>query len=397
MEYIDSTDNTKNQFLSNWLRSNLKQNIKAFGVQTGYFRFGSITPFVSNLNEISDKGNQLKFVLGANEGDLFYEDLLDLYNITSRNDVSSITVVRFGGGCKFHPKCYHIIREDDSETAVVGSSNLTGKGISHNIEASVILDSSKGDNIQAIRTIANSIDSWKTKDENSGAYQITSEEIINNLKEQRIINIISPQIIRRAISARKTAPQHPLARRPQLWPQPRGRRRVTAKEKYVTILEEDANKTDIKLRKVCKRWCKYLRSSDAQQVAAGTNPTGKLRLSKARLPIDHKTWFRNTFFENCAWREEDRNGVIYDVAEVSFGVIFLGQYLGEKTLRIDYSTHRIANQNNVPTILAWGHDMMRVLRNEPCEGKWVVLERYTDGNFGLQITNDSPLTPFIND
>jgi hypothetical protein len=39
-------------------------------------------------------------------------------------------------------------------------------------------------------------------------------------------------------------------------------------------------------------WSKVLPKGDAQQVAAGTNPTGNLRLTQAKHEIDWTTWFR---------------------------------------------------------------------------------------------------------
>src|SRR5690606_7047326 len=97
-------------------------------------------------------------------------------------------------------------------------------------------------------------------------------------------------------------------------------------------------------------WTKRLSPSDAQQVGSGTNPTGKLRLAKADNPIDHKTWFRETFFEDENWTTQMRNGRPYEVASVDFDISIGGSSIGTRTLIVDHAPHRVASQNNVPTV-----------------------------------------------
>ena len=65
----------------------------------------------------------------------------------------SLGVVSFDTAL-FHPKVYHFIRENGSQTAYVGSANLTGPGISGmNIEAGIILDSQDGDSPTVLNEI----------------------------------------------------------------------------------------------------------------------------------------------------------------------------------------------------------------------------------------------------
>lgn len=83
------------------------------------------------------------------------------------------------------------------------------------------------------------------------------------------------------------------------------------------------------------RWCKQLSSSDAQQVTSATNPTGKLRLSKAGFPIDHRTAFRQELFANQNWQSRVQRGKAYEVAEVDFEGTVRGVTLGTLRLIID--------------------------------------------------------------
>jgi hypothetical protein len=128
-----------------------------------------------------------------------------------------------------------------------------------------------------------------------------------------------------------------------------------------------------------------LSSSDAQQVKSGTNPTGKLRLSKAWHDIDHKTWFRDVFLDGIPWQSEVRQGNTYEVANVRFQVIVDDREIGNFSLAIDHAPHRVADQNNVPTVLAWGPELMEILRRTNYSGKTVQLTRAPDGTFELSL------------
>lgn len=61
----------------------------------------------------------------------------------------------------FHPKVYHFVRMDGSQTAYVGSANLTGPGIAGlNVEASVIFDSYNGHEEEVLQSIVERIRCW---------------------------------------------------------------------------------------------------------------------------------------------------------------------------------------------------------------------------------------------
>ncbi len=55
----------------------------------------------------------------------------------------------------------------------------------------------------------------------------------------------------------------------------------------------------------------------------------------------------------------------------------------------------MAGQNNVPTVLIWGHELMRELIGHSYVGKHVVIEKYEDGSYGLKIADDAPEPPMI--
>lgn len=393
-EYIDSSDEQRSQYVRNWLETNLGGSARAFRTQSAYFRYNAIEQFKDALKAIARTDGVVRFVLGANDGDLYEDDLTDTLQIVQEGHNTSLTVIRLIGA-RFHPKCYHIEREDGTETAIVGSANLTAAGVSRNIEACVIFDTRTGDSVNLLQRISAGIDLWAQRGQGDGVFQIASESDINALKEDEIINVVQAQAILKRVSSkieRRTAGQ--LGTRRSLWRSPR-RRRATAVSKFTVLIAEEAGTTSIKVQNVVMRWSRILNASNAQQVRPGTNPTGKLRLSKARHDIDFRTWFRHVLFGEAEWSEEDRQGKRYEVTRLTFHVEFLDKNLGQQVLMVDHGEHRIASQNNTPTILAWGHELIGELTSHSYIGKYVVIEKYEDGSYGLKIADDAPEPPMI--
>lgn len=140
---------------------------------------------------------------------------------------------------------------------------------------------------------------------------------------------------------------------------------------------------------VSKRWFKELPNSDAQHPQTG-NPTGALRLTKAKHPIDWRTYFRHDFFAGTYWQTtQSQHGQTLDYANVTFDVVINGNALGARTLRVDHAPHREQGQSNVPTDLKWGNLSPDLLGTD-YTGYWVVLERLTNGGFRLEITAVDP-------
>jgi hypothetical protein len=133
-----------------------------------------------------------------------------------------------------------------------------------------------------------------------------------------------------------------------------------------------------------------MKSSDAQWVKQGTNPTGKLRLAQAKYPIDQRRYFRYQLFGNEAWTSEMRDENNYDVAEIEFDVTIRDEQLGKLILTVDHAMHREAEQNNVPTVLAWGSKINLILTSKSHIDDWVLIERGKDGSFKLTIQEEKP-------
>lgn len=138
------------------------------------------------------------------------------------------------------------------------------------------------------------------------------------------------------------------------------------------------------------RWYKRMSRADAQQPAnPNTNPTGSLKLTRAGQDIDQTTFFRYRMFGEANWASEPRPRGALEEAIVPVDVIVEGVSQGKMNFKIDHAEYRIAGQSNVSTWFHWGALRETLQRNDFTQA-WVVLERFDDGTYGLQITRETP-------
>ena len=394
--YIDTGNKKPKQDVGHWLDANVVAGIRGFRCQFGYFRFDAIRPFADLIRDVAELGDPVHFVLGSNAGSLVAQDAQMALRVTDGRN-ATLTIVSFADA-EFHPKCIHIVRADGSSTAVVGSSNLTGRGLGKNIEASVVLDSNE-DGGATLKSIAEAIDRWHLLEEadlkEEGAYWINSDADLQDLSNQGVIN--APQPERRTGRTTRSGGSSILTRRGPTWsPTREGWRPPVpalipkpAEISVVTPVVEPSSEPEgpPPATAIVLRWCKKLDRSDAQRVRG--NPTGKLRLGKAGFPIDKNTWFRQDFF-NTLWQNGKRQGKRLEVTTVPFDVRVSGRSMGQQNLTVDHGEHRIANQANVPTVLAWGTELNQELRDHNHVNDWVVLARDVNGRFALTIQRSRP-------
>ena len=383
--YFDTGSGQANECLGEWLNVNCRVGIQSFRGQFGYFEISALQPYAQALADVAQRGNAVKFVLGANDGNLSAEDVRGVLNIIQATTNGGLVVVRYANAL-FHPKTLHLMRDDGSEAVLVGSANFTGRGLGQNVEAMIGLDTRDGDALSMIHAVRDAIDRWSDV-VSDGVFSIRSEQNVLQLIADGVIDV--PQVRRSTASIKlRRSTQSTLGRRVRLWTPPTGGkssvRRTPHSGRPLPAPTGTAN-----LIPHFTRWCKQLSKSDAQQVTQATNPTGKLRLSKAGFDIDLQTAFRNDLFGAANWQAVTRNGKTYEVAEVDFEVQVRGNALGTLTLTVDHAAHRVAGQNNVPTVLAWGLRLNQMLRGTNYVGDWVVIENNVSG-YTLTIQTAKP-------
>lgn len=98
-------------------------------------------------------------LVGSNDGQTTAFDLAILLEVLGapRSNLN-IGVVKFRNAY-FHPKTFHIKRDDGSATAYSGSANLTQSGVSSlHVEAGIVLDTRSGDDPAVLDEMADAID-----------------------------------------------------------------------------------------------------------------------------------------------------------------------------------------------------------------------------------------------
>lgn len=376
MRYLDTGLGHPDHTLGIWLKQGLAGTPTGLWIQSGYFGYESLAVHDAVIGAIAAQGDPVHVVLGANQGSLSADDLRRLFAAVGAGPHRSITVIAYANAL-FHPKAYVVRRGTDEYFAYVGSANMTGPGVGLNVEAGIALSTVEGDDPQQIGAIVQSIESWPSR-EQDGVFRIEKPDDIDELAAAGFVSLVSERTTRRTTSrtgSGSTNPGRGAGQRLNLYP-------TAPLASFTGVPSTPPAPVP---RGSALHWSKVMRSSDAQQVRANSNVTGKLRLAKAGHNIDHKTWFREVFFDGIEWATEMRGGKAYEVAAVPFQVTIDGVDLGDLTLKVDHAPHRVAEQNNVPTVLAWGHDIGRILVGTSHIGATVALDRTAEGIFKLTI------------
>ncbi len=198
MWYIDTGSRNPAHAVGTWLKSLCDQDISYFRFQSGYFSSEGLAPLMPLLQSLTEHDMAIRCVLGSNGGDTAQPDLENLADLIGwpRRD-ANIAVVSYSTGL-YHPKVYHAVRTDGTQTAYVGSANLTSSGVSGlNVEAGIILDTAKGDSGRILAEIASAVDVWF--DESTGGAHIVS-------KPSDIAALAAVGILRRTRSSRIRPP-----------------------------------------------------------------------------------------------------------------------------------------------------------------------------------------------
>lgn len=389
LRYLDTSSGDLDDCLGRWLERVIVRDLRAFRCQSGYFAASAIKSQLPILAEVARDG-VVRFVLGANIPDQpSAEDIKLLLPLVRDAERTSIAIVACQGAL-FHPKVIHVVDAAGRASAYIGSANLTERGCGVNVEAGILLESGEPQADAALVRIADRIDAWARRSE-AGIYHVRREEDVASFLATGLLIREAERQVRRAAARDMEAREGVAKFRPAALWRPRRLRGLAGHQEGD---EEGGDQLPTAASPVeALKWCKKLSGSDAQHPREGrerTNVTGKLRLSQAGFAIDHRTFFRQSFFRSQRWVTTSRLGKPVEECHAVFRVTWHGTDLGEQTLLVDHAAHREAGQNNVATVLSWGQDLGTRLRNSNQVGNWVVLERDEQGRFALRIQSEAP-------
>ncbi|MFN8306119.1 MAG: phospholipase D family protein [Ferruginibacter sp.] len=310
----------------------------------------------------------------------------------------------------FHPKIY-LFEGDKEIKLIVGSSNLTGRGLFTNVESSLLIEFDVTD-AEGATLLTNLKTYYKTLFDfsDSNLFKI-SQVVIDDFNARGIVPDESER--KRIYSAKRasatpttttpttntvTVPRRTTARIPANFPvKPRGSNATGAIQQPSTIATPPPIQPAVVVQPIATPpqprllvWQKLsLSRSDAQFVPAGTNGTGNLKLSQAGfrlngLLINHNTYFRNQVFQNLSWAKTKPTSTTYEETICNFDITILGTSHGIQPIKLSYDPIRISNQANTPSWLHWGNTLMTLLQQTNVTGRTLNLYQ-TGQSFAIEI------------
>jgi HKD family nuclease len=267
----------------------------------------------------------------------------------------------------FHPKVY-MFEGEEKARLIVGSSNITLKGLFQNVEASLRVDFTKPDEEgeELFKQVKSYLEPFF--DGTKGNLQKLTHELIRQLYNDGIIpNHAEKQEARMQSTKKQRERQEEgkietvdLFPKVELQPLPEGVK-IEPKVKAIPIQKPTLVSgkpivlvpIDPWTLKGNLLWSKVLKPSDVLQAKSGTNPTGCLRLTQAGYPIDQTTHFRKNIFGKLAWIV-GRTTPFVEIAKVTCYVKILGIDKGLQTFMLRHKPSGEAGQGNYTTSLSWG-------------------------------------------
>jgi hypothetical protein len=187
MRYIDSGQRDPSQTLGTWMKDFDAKSVAELRLQTGFFGIKGITLLLPVFEHLRNTDGLTRCLVGSNDSGTGREDVVALLTeLGLPRSGAKLAVCAFGNGF-FHPKVVHIRRADGSQTAYVGSANLTESGVlGRHIEAGVLLDTDSGDAADELDRIAAAMDAWFVEDRD-GCFPVGDTAAVDDLVSRGIL------------------------------------------------------------------------------------------------------------------------------------------------------------------------------------------------------------------
>ncbi|KQQ98482.1 hypothetical protein ASF74_12945 [Arthrobacter sp. Leaf145] len=361
------------------------------------------------MEQFKKQGGRVVLVVGVSEGGATKEGLqLAL-------DVADEGYVYHDPQRTFHPKVY-FASSTGKRSLLVGSSNMTAGGLSWNYEASIWVDWEAGEGQEVTEEVEAWFDRLIAAPDSCSPLTL---DLISKLEQSKDIILGSETRARSRQNAQPTAvpedtdstfvgtisglfkplvqglrklPKLSAALAEAVTPSMPGSKTppksATAKSVAQAKTPTLAGPAPLDLGNVQRRWYRPLDHTAAQQAKTPTsNVTGNLRLNRSMSDIDPETYFRDDFFGGLPWAPAEKKPLEEEDVLVTFRTWIDGQDYGLQELRVSHNLGRIADQNNIPTVLQWG-PLSPVMRETNFVGMYVSLERTYSGEFNLVISQD---------
>lgn len=187
MRYMDSGARDPSQALGTWIREVLSPEVVEIRWQSGFFSSDALGILQPTLERFTNETRPICALIGSNDQCTLRRDVDELVSVLGMpREQVLLGVVSYGSGY-YHPKTFHVRRDDGTQAAYVGSANLTGSGVSSlHVEAGITLDSRDGDTHDLLESVASAVDSWFTRSP-PGLYRVSSPDDVQQLVSDGIL------------------------------------------------------------------------------------------------------------------------------------------------------------------------------------------------------------------
>ena len=373
MKYIDTGSRDSTDTLGTWLQKSVLKDVSVTELrwQSGYFSADVLPYFAPAMARLEKLGQTVRVLVGSNDGNTRRVDVEALLKAAgSARPKLRVGVVSFVGGY-FHPKTVHLVRNDKSTAAYVGSANLTKAGVTKNVEAGVIFDTRQGDDHKTLNAIRDAIDDWFTHPR-KGLYIVQTAADLIPLVGNRVLDVPVPRKERSSSGALGNTrgpflkPLHSLPAAFQLIPA------------SPPSLPNGASAS------LAIQWTKKLTASDAQRKRRG-NQRGGITFVKAGAAINSRSYFRKTLFGAVPWKKEvTSTGKPVEIAQVIFNVNLFGKQIGPKIMEVSHALNRESGQSNYTSLLHLG-PLTHFFNARNMTGRQLTIVRQPNGSYDLSI------------
>lgn len=369
MRYLDTGGRDPTQALGAWFKALLLDgDISEIRWQSGFYTSDGLGFLAPTIERMRTARGRVAVLVGSNNGDTLQVDierLAELLGVPRENaDLGVVSIA----GAFFHPKVYHFRRHDGSQTAYVGSANLTHAGVgSLHIEAGIVLDTREGDSAETLDSIARSIDDWFREPGRVGLRVVGDRGTVSTLADEGILAAQPPTRALNEGGGANTGTAPPRPRLHVLVPVPAWGATPPPPPVPQTpepIGDDDESESGSALSTPDIEWELVWRSRGLSErdlnipSGSNTNATGSIGLKKGDWDedIDLRHYFRDVVFTSLPW-SRDTKKANREVTTALFEVWINGALAGETALTISHNTDTASatyRQHNEMTHLRWG-------------------------------------------
>jgi HKD family nuclease len=355
------------------LNSLLSQSsFKNFIASVAFVTSSGAQSLQSQVEAFLKRGGKARFIVGVSRRVTTVEGLQVLLELVSKG--ADVRVFHNENPAViFHPKGY-LLEGPNKVVLIVGSNNITGKGLYENYELSVAceFDPNDKDDAATIKAAKDVFDRFAVTTD--GLCKILTVQLLDELNDAGYLGseakrTNAPESSGEGENADPTLPKKKLF----------GSKTVKGAPKFVKNAPvgsgsgvEGGNARAVPpkpIQALIKAptgtmalgplvWEKQLSATDAQRSTGTTNPVGGVRLTQAKYKvngrvIDQTKYFRNNVFGANSWKTKKQKP-FEENTFIDAEVIIKGESQGSMKLEVSHKQSGEAGQGNYTTQIHWG-------------------------------------------